>query len=95
MEINIAMNSCMGAYEFFFFLGFPRCPQVFISRLILRGTVGRQGRDLSQNSLLHPQELELETTCLSDQNPFHSGQPLLVGNMNLILRNQVICLSVP
>nr|POF23031.1 hypothetical protein CFP56_15514 [Quercus suber] len=53
------------------------CPQVFILGLILRGTVGRQGEDLSQESLLHPQGPETETNCLSDQSPFHSGQLLL------------------
>ena len=63
---------------FFFFVGFPRYSQVFIPGLILRGTLGNQGGDLSQESLLHPQGLETETTCLSNQSPFHSGQPSLV-----------------
>ena len=61
-----------------FFFGFPKYPQVFILRLILRDTVRCQGGDLYQESLLHPQGLETETTCLSDQSPFHSGQRSLV-----------------
>ena len=56
-----------------FFFGFPKYPQVFILRLILRDTVRCQGGDLYQESLLHPQGLETETTCLSDQSPSHSG----------------------
>ena len=52
--------------EEFFFFGFPKYPQVFILRLILRDTIRCQGGDLYQESLLHPQGLETETTCLSD-----------------------------
>ena len=61
------------------FFCFPRYPWVFIPGLILRGTVGRQGRDLSQESLLHSQGLETKNTCLSEQSPFHSGQPSFVS----------------
>ncbi|KAE8728781.1 Mitochondrial arginine transporter BAC1 [Hibiscus syriacus] len=46
-------------------------------RLIPRGTVGHEGGDLSQESLLHPQGFKLGTPCLNDQSPFHSGQPSL------------------
>ena len=78
----------------FFFFWFSKVSQVFISGLILRDNVERQGEDLSQESLLHPQGLETKTTCLSDQSPFHSGQPSLVISTKLTTMLSIVFLCI-
>ena len=74
----IVTNQSIQSVNIIFLLVSQNIPGFFIPRLIFRGTGGRQDGDLSQESWLHPQGLETKTTCLSDQSPFHSGQPSLV-----------------